>query len=69
MMSSGYTPKTDVEFDALPDEAPPLEPLQKKRPFLRLVDARRSSSKFADLTQESGSGKSRYGRLVDFEKR
>jgi 1,2-diacylglycerol 3-alpha-glucosyltransferase len=64
MVSSGYTPKSDVAFDALPDEAPELQPQQKKRPFLRLVDTRRSSDKFADLANPNGNAnKSRFGRL------
>ena len=56
MFSSGYTPKTDVEFDALPDEAPVLDAPKKRRPFLRLVESRRSGGDFSDLqrgTQEN----------------
>lgn len=49
MFSSGYTPKTNVEFDALPDEAPVLDTTKKRRPFLRLVESRRSGGNFADL--------------------
>ena len=65
MISSGYTPKSDIEFDALPDEAPALNQNQKTRPFLRLVDMRRAKNGpgASGPADRSNAERSRVSRL------
>ena len=45
MISSGYKPKSNIEFDALPDAKPSQTTPAKTRPFLRLIDVRKNTSK------------------------
>ena len=42
MISSGYQPKENVAFDAMPDLAPDLTGASSKRPHLRVVENRQA---------------------------
>ncbi|MGB0647645.1 MAG: glycosyltransferase [Bradymonadia bacterium] len=61
MISSGYQPKTNVKFDAMPDPVPATSTFTGKRPYLRVVENPRVLDDVALMEQGARSDYSKVG--------